>query len=275
LKLGYYPDSFQLAFSGLFRDNAENGMTPPASRSSTGTAHTRVFQNTLWGRVLLAGRTDSLQSHQAANELCGLYWYPIYAFLRRFGYEGQQAKDLTQGFFEYVLEHQLLRKANPDRGRFRSFLIGILKNYIRGEHDKEQALRRGGGAEVISIDEEVAEGRYACEPASALTPEKLLDRRWALEVLEQAMERLQTEYARSDMKDTFGELQPYLTGDGERSFADLGTRLNRTEGAARVLVHRLRVRFRQLIRAVIGDTVSDLEQVELELKHLQAALREN
>ena len=186
----------------------------------------------------------------------------------------QQARDLTQGFFQYLLERDLLGKADPERGRFRSFLIGILKNYVRGVHDKEQALRRGGGADIVSIDEEIAEGLYAHEPSTNLTPEKLFDRRWAIKVLEQAMERLQTEYVRSGAMEVFAQLQPYLTGDGEGGFAELGARLNRTEGAARVLVFRLRERFRQLIRAVIADTVSDLEQVEIELKHLQAALRE-
>ena len=249
-------------------------MIGPTGRSSDGTAKPRVFQHTLWSRVLAAGRVDSPQSRQAIEELCRLYWFPIYAFLRRAGHDRQQARDLVQGFFQYLLERDLLGKADPERGRFRSFLIGIVKNYVRGEHDKEQALRRGGGVDIVSIDEEVAEGRYAHEPSTELSPEKLFDRRWALQVLEQAMERLQAEYARTGMKELFTELQPYLTGDGESSFAELGARLNRSEGAARVLVFRLRERFRQLIRAVIADTVSDLEQVEMELKHLQAALRE-
>jgi len=250
-------------------------MTQPASRSSHGTAQTRAFQHTLWSRVLVAGGIDSPQSRQAIEELCRTYWYPIYAFVRRTEPDRQEARDLTQGFFHYLLERNLLGKADPDRGRFRSFLIGILKNYVRGEHDKDKALRRGGGVDIVSIDEEVAEGRYACEPSTGLTPEKLFDRRWALQVLEQAMERLQAEYARSGMKELFGELQPYLTGDGESSFAELGAKLNKSEGATRVLVHRFRERFRHLIRAVIADTVSDLEQVEIELKHLQAALREH
>jgi RNA polymerase sigma-70 factor (ECF subfamily) len=253
----------------------EQGVTQPPSKSSCGTAQTRAFQHTLWSRVLVAGGIDSPQSRQAIEELCRTYWYPIYAFLRRAGHERQQARDLTQGFFHYLLGRNLLGKADPDRGRFRSFLIGILKNFVHGEHDKDKALRRGGGAEIVSIDEEVAEGRYAHEPSTNLSPEKLFDRRWALQVLEQAMGRLQTEYARSGMKDLLTRLQPYLTGDGEGSFAELGGRLNRSEGAARVLVHRLRERFRHLIRAVISDTVSDLEQVEMELKHLQAALRDD
>jgi len=218
---------------------------------------------------------DSSQSHHAIEELCCLYRYPIYVFIRRSEQDRQRARDLTQGFFQYVLERKLFGKADPERGRFRSFLIGVLKNYLRGEYDKERTLRRGGGVEIVSLDEEVAEGCYAHEPATNLTPEKLMDRRWALVVLEQAMGRLQAEYSRSGMKELFTELQPYLSGAGTGSFAELGTRLNRSEGAARVLVFRHKERFRQLIRAVIADTVSDPEQVEVELKHLQAALREN
>jgi|KBSSwiStaDraftv2_1062776.scaffolds.fasta_scaffold349956_2 RNA polymerase sigma-70 factor (ECF subfamily) len=253
-------------------------MKGPPSKSSQGTqgtARTRAFQHTLWSRVLVAGGIDSPQSRRAVEELCRLYWFPIYAFLRRTGHDRQRARDLVQGFFKYLLERELLGKANPERGRFRSFLIGVLKNYVRGEHEKENALCRGGGTEIVSIDEEVAEGRYAHEPATHLTPEKLFDRRWAVQVLERAMETLQEEYTRSNMKDVFVELQPYLTGDGESSFVELGKRLSKSEGAARVLVFRLRERFRHQIRAVIADTVSDLEQVEEELKHLQAALREN
>ena len=249
------------------------GMKGSQSKSSQGTGRTRAFQHTLWSRVLVAGGIDSPQSRQAIEELCRLYWFPIYAFLRRAGHDRQVARDLVQGFFTYLLERELLGKANPERGRFRSFLIGVLKNYVRGEQEKKNAISRGGGVEVISIDEEVAEGRYAHEPATSLTPEKLFDRRWALQVLEQAMDRLQGEYARSNMKDVFVELQPYLSGDGEYGFAELGARLSKSEGAARVLVHRFRERFRHYIRAVIADTVSDLEQVEIELKHLQAALR--
>ena len=141
--------------------------------------------------------------------------------------------------------------------------------------EKEKAIRRGGDRKFVSIDEENVEGLYIHEPCSELTPEKLFDRRWAMTVLAEAIRRLQEEYERAGMTDLFTAMQPYLTGEGESSFAELGARLQRNEGTARVLVFRFRERFRQLIRAVIADTVSDLEQVENELGHLQETLRES
>ena len=232
------------------------------------------FENTLWSRVFAAARLDSSSCQPALEELCRQYWYPIYAYNRRGGHDRQRARDLTQGFFAYLLEGNVLKRAAPGRGRFRSFLLGTLKNFLLNQHEKEHTIRRGGKVEFVSIDEETAEGIYSHEPSSSLTPEKLFDRRWAMMVLEDAMRRLQVEYERAGMREIFAAAQPYLTGDGESSFADLGTQLKRNEGAARVLVFRFRERFRQLIRSVIADTVSDLEQVEIELAHLQAALRE-
>lgn len=248
-------------------------MAAPTQKTTLGTGEKAAFHNTLWSRVLAAGRLESGSSTQALNELCRLYWYPLYAFLRRTGRDRQRARDLTQGFFEYLLAGDLLRKANPERGRFRSFLLGMLKNYASHEFDKERALRRGGGTEVVSIDEETAEGLYAHEPTTDLTPETLFDRRWALAVLEEAARRLREEHDRAKMSGLFEELQPYLTGDGEGSFKELGARIQRSEGATRVLVFRMRERFRQLIRAVIADTVLDDKRVEEELLHLQSALR--
>lgn len=246
-------------------------LAPPktAPVSGAGTA----FQNTLWSRVFAAGKSDASRSGQALEELCRLYWQPIYAFLRRFGHDRENARDLTQAFFAYVIRGNVLRKADPDRGRFRSFLLGTLKNFAGHEAEKAQTARRGGAVVFVSIDEETAEGVYRHEPASDLTPEKLFDRRWALTVLEEAVRRLRAEYARAAMPEVFDALQPYLSGEDEGAFRELGARLGRTEGAARVMVCRFRERFRQLIRAVIGDTVTDLALVEVELKHLQAALR--
>src|SRR5437868_3988762 len=250
-------------------------MTDKHQSSADASARDAAFQNTLWTQVFAAGKFHSPQSRQALEELCRLYWYPIYAFVRRKGTGRQEARDLTQGFFVYLLEANLVGRADPDRGRFRSFLLGILQNFLRSQKAKDSALKRGGGAKIVSIDEETAEGRYAHEPATVVTPATLFDRRWALTVLEQAIQRLRAEYARAKMGELFETLQPYLTGDGIIGFADLGARIDKSEGAARVLVFRFRTRFRQLIRAVIADTVSDLDQVEQELKHLQAVLREN
>ncbi len=225
--------------------------------------------------MFAAGRLDTPNSRQALECLCRHYWYPIYAFLRRWGIDRQNARDLTQGFFAYLLEESLLQKADPSKGRFRSFLLGSLKKFVSNQHAREQALKRGGRAHFVSIDEQTAEGRYAYEPATDLTPEKLFDRRWALDLIAEAMRRLEAEYQRADLHELFVALQPYLIGDQNGHMAELAAQLNKTEGAARVVVCRLRNRFRKLLRNVIADTVAAPDQVEGELEHLQAVLREN
>ena len=233
--------------------------------SSTGLGNQAAFQNTLWSQVFAAGRADMPHSRQALEELCRLYWFPIYAFLRRWGHDRQEARDLTQGFFAYVLEENILAKADPERGRFRSFLLGILKNYVSNQQNWAKAIKRGGQHKIVSIDEETAEGLYANEPSSDVTPDKIFERRWALAVLEEAMKRLKAEYGHAGMHTLFATLQPWLTGDHQTGFAALGDQLGKSEGAARVIVHRFRDRFRKLIRVVIADTVTDVDQVELEL----------
>lgn len=244
-------------------------------KSSTGSRRDTAFKSTQWSQVFAAGRIDAPNSGQALESLCRQYWYPIYAFLRRWGHDRQNARDLTQGFFAYLLEQSLLRRADPDKGRFRSFLLGSLRMFISNQQARDHALKRGGGIRIVSIDEQSAEGRYAHEPATGLTPERLFDRRWALELIAEALRRLEAEYLRAGLPDLFAALQPYLTGDQSGDFADLAARLKKSEGAARVMVCRLRNHFRKLIREVIAATVSGPEQVEAELKELQAVLREN
>lgn len=242
--------------------------------NSSSSRRDAAFQNTLWSQVFAAGQGDGPGSRQALESLCGLYWFPIYAFLRRWGHGGQDARDLTQGFFAYLLKENLLRKADPDKGRFRSFLLGTLRKFVSNQQAREQAIKRGGGACLVSVDEQTAEGRYAHEPADPeLTPEKLFDRRWALEVIAEAMRRLEAEYRRAGLSAEFVLLQPYLVGEASAGFADLAARMNKTEGTARVVVFRLRNQFRRLVRQVIADTVMDSGQVEGELQALQAALR--
>lgn len=239
----------------------------------TSSGQNSAFLNTAWTEVFAAGRAGAPNSSQALEALCRHYWYPIYAFLRRWGYDRQKARDLTQGFFAYLIEQSLLAKADPHKGRFRSFILGSLKIFVSNQQVRERALKRGGGAQIVSIDEQTAEGRYLYEPVSNITPEKLFDRRWALELLGEAMARLQSEYSRAGLADNFKILQPYLVGEEHNSFAALATQLNKSEGATRVLVCRLRNRFRNLIRNMIADTVLTPEQVDQEFQDLLAALR--
>jgi len=247
-------------------------LPPSETRSSR---HDAVFQSTLWTQVRVAGRLDAPNAMQALEALCSVYWEPVYMFLKRCGHECHSAKDLTQGFFAYLLAENLLQKANPERGRFRSFLLGCLKIFVSNEQAKARALKRGGGACFVSIEAEATDGSHANELATNLTPERLFDRKWALAVINEAMERLATEHRRAGMSEQFAVLQPYLTGDAEDHLSDLARRLGKSAEATRVLVFRLRNRFRRLVRAVIGDTVSDVDQVEGELGQLEAALRDD
>jgi len=246
-------------------------MTPLRQATSDGSRPGAAFQSTLWSQVRAAGRPDAPEARPALEALCRMYWPPIYAFLRRCGQRHENAEDLTQGFFAYLLEGRLLQKAEPDRGRFRSFLLGTLKYFVSNHQAREQALKRGGGTSLISIDLAVADG---LEPAANVSPERLFDRNWSQVVLQESLRRLAAEYHRGGLADQFDVLQPFLTGDAEGSLADLAARLGKSNGAIRILVFRLRNRFRRLIRAVIADTITDLDQVESELRHLEEALRD-
>jgi RNA polymerase sigma-70 factor (ECF subfamily) len=248
-------------------------VTPPLGSASS--RHDAAFQSTLWSQVRVAGRGDGTAATQALEKLCRVYWPPIYAFLLRSGHERQNAKDLTQDFFAYLLEEELLRKADPERGRFRSFLLGSLKFFISNQQARERALKRGGGVRFVPLDMQTEDGFLPHEPVTHLTPERLFDRRWALSVLAEAMDRLAAEYRRGGLAGQFELLQPHLTGEAVEHLPALAARLGKSDGAVRVLVCRLRNRFRRLIRAVIADTVTDINQVEHELRHLEEALRDD
>jgi RNA polymerase sigma-70 factor (ECF subfamily) len=204
--------------------------------------------------------------------LCETYWYPLYAFLRSRHYGAEEAQDLTQAFFAHLLEKQAIRQADPSRGRFRSFLLVSLKNFAANERDRAIAAKRGGGVAILSL--ETAEGRFQMEPPSDETPDRVFDRRWALALLDRVMSRLKVEMSRGVRPSQFDRLKPYLTGDQPQlSYAEAAIDLNTSEGAIKVTVHRLRRRFRDLVRDEIAHTVSSPEEIEDELRHLWASVR--
>jgi DNA-directed RNA polymerase specialized sigma24 family protein len=244
------------------------------SRTPTSSALGIRFEQTLWSEVLAAGKLDQPDSARALERLCQVYWYPIYAYLRRRGFDRHAAKDLTQGFFLYLVKKNLVQAADPEKGRFRSFLLGSLKNFVSNEEGRERALKRGGDKQLISLDEELAEGRYIHEPKDDRSPEKLFDRRWALTVLDEAGRRLEKEFKEADAEREFAELKSFLNSDRGLAYAELSARLNRSEVALRSTVSRMRRRFRELLAEVIRETVSDPAQVEAEMNHLKEALRE-
>ncbi len=258
-------------------DNADAWLsTTTSSRagSNAGEAPRRpAFVTTHWSVVLSAGRNDTTHAHAALSRLCETYWYPLYAYVRQRGYSPEDAQDLTQEFFARLLEKGMLAHADPERGRFRSFLLASLNHFLAHEWRKAHALKRGGAAAVVSLDLAAAEQCYSLEPADPGTPDKAFEKRWALATLQAVLDRLDDEYRQEGRQELFAALQPTLAGSGEaRPYAELAARLGMTEGAVKVAVHRLRKRYRELLRAEIANTVSRPDEVEEELRHLLAAL---
>jgi len=229
------------------------------------TAH---FDTTQWSQVVLARQSDDAEARRALESLCDAYWYPLYAYARRQGLDAEAARDRTQGFFAHLLETDLLRVADPARGRFRSFLLTSFKNFMSHEREKATALKRGGGAVTISLDADDAESRFGLEPVESLTPDVLYERRWALTLMERAMRALEEEADRGS-PERFKRLKSYLTGsEAQLPYKDAAIELGMSTAAVRVAVHRLRGRYGELLRAEIADTVADPTEVDEELKHL-------
>ncbi len=230
------------------------------------------FRTTSWSLVVTAGRESTTSADAALAELCELYWYPVYAFVRRRGYSQDDASDLTQEFFSRLLEKQYLKDANPARGRFRSFLLGALRNFLANEWNREQCQKRGGGIGIIALDKAMAEGRYSLEPSNPETPESLFQRRWATEVLDRVMESFRESYRQEGRLNEFERLAPCLTGTAGVSYADLARQWNTTEGAVKVAVHRFRKHYRQVLRQNIAATVASEAEVDDEIRFLLSAL---
>jgi DNA-directed RNA polymerase specialized sigma24 family protein len=226
--------------------------------------------------LIQAARADSGPlAHEALSTLCNAYWYPIYAYVRRLGHAQEEAEDLTQGFFTRVLEKHYLRDFDHGRGRFRSFLLAALKHFIANERDAARAVKRGGGRLPLPLDEVLhAERRYRLEPRSDLTPDRVYERQWALTVLARVRDQLHDEACRHGKDAQFERLKGLLVGDDlDVGYRTLAGELNTTQGALKVAVHRLRQRFRELLREEIGHTVADPDDIGGELRELFAAIR--
>jgi RNA polymerase sigma factor (sigma-70 family) len=234
----------------------------------------RGFVTTRWSLVVAAGaRTEA--SEQALSTLCQTYWYALYAYVRRCGYDIELAEDLVQGFFLRLLDREILQRAQPERGRFRSFLLASLKHFMINEYERARAAKRGGGAAPLTLDITAAEGRYALEPRDTLDPERLFERRWAQTLLRQAQVRLRTACVRSGKARLYEQLEPFISGEDENvPYRQVAAALDTTEGAARVAVHRLRRKFRDLLREEVAHTVDDESQVDEELRFLLQTLAE-
>jgi RNA polymerase sigma factor (sigma-70 family) len=248
--------------------SAEN----PTSQTGAGRG---VFATTHWTAVLAAGRGSSPQADVALEELCRAYWYPLYAYVRRQGHSREDAEDLTQGFFARLLEKNYLEGVDSDKGKFRSFLLMAVKRFMANEWDRANRQKRGGGALLLSLDWQDAEQRYLFNPVDNLSPDKLYDRAWAVIVLEQVITRLRDESAAEGKARHYEQLKGYLlVGKSDIPYAQAAAALELNEGAVRVAVHRLRHRYRELLRAEIAQTLSDPAQVNEEMQALFSALVE-
>ena len=238
-------------------------------------AATAQFLTTHWSVVLAAREPDAPQATAALEKLCRAYWYPLYAYVRRKGYDAHDAQDLTQEFFARLLARNYLNVADRNKGKFRSFLLGSLEHFLAREWTKAHAQKRGGGQTVFSLDEVDAENRYLLEPACELTADRIFDRRWATTLLNQAMARLREECMANHKADLFTKVEGLLSGEkGEASYSEIAVALNMSEGAIKVAVHRLRQRYGELVRDEIAQTVNNPEEVDEELRYLFAVLRE-
>lgn len=223
--------------------------------------------------VLAAGRDDSPDSKQALANLCETYWYPLYAYVRRRGYHSDEAQDLTQEFFAQLLEKHSLRAAERRRGKFRSFLLSSLNHFLANQWRRAGARKRGGRRTPIPLDFRSGESRYSQEPSHEVTAEKIFQRRWALTLLEQALSKLREEFAGRGKLELFEHLKAFLGGDSRTvPYHQIAARLEMTEGAVKVAIHRLRRRCREILREEIAHTVAEPEDVEDELRELFTAV---
>jgi len=229
------------------------------------------FVTTHWSLVLRAGQAEADAVGEALQELCQTYWYPLYCFIRRQGRTPHEAEDLTQGFFARLLEHNFVADARQERGKFRSFLLLALKRFLANEWDRQHAQKRGGFQPVVAIDQALAEARLDAELRQDLTPEILFDRQWAVLLLERTMAQLREEYIATGRAKLFEHLSACLTQEESAgSYAEIARELRLTEASVKQAAYRLRARYREILRAEIGKTVSSPREIEEELRFLFA-----
>jgi RNA polymerase sigma-70 factor (ECF subfamily) len=224
---------------------------------------------TRWSQVIAAGQQDTTHVQPALESLCRTYWGPLYAYVRRRGFSVEDAQDLTQAFFERLLERRWLGAADREKGRFRTFLLTAMERFLSHEQERARALKRGGGQPLVPIQLDEAETRYGVDPQDTRTPEQAFEHRWALALLDQVLSRLEGEFQARGQAELFAGLKPCLVGGrAEQPYAELAVKLGMGEAAVKVAVHRLRQRYRELLRAEIAETVASAAEVDAEMRHL-------
>jgi len=237
--------------------------------SESSVSHPQSFRTTHWSLVVTAMGTESSGSADAMDHLCRLYWYPVFHFIRRSGHKQHDAQDLTQAFFAQFLEKNWLRRVNPSRGKFRSFLLMILKRFLAGEWKRAGAQKRAGNLRWLSLSVQTAESRYSIEAGDTTTPEQSFEKQWAITILETVLQTLKSQYLADHHESLFEALKPCLMGSREsQPYAKIATEFGMSESAIKVSVHRLRQKFRERLREEIAQTVTSPSEVDEELKHL-------
>jgi RNA polymerase sigma-70 factor (ECF subfamily) len=257
----------------LFADSGEDEESMPANQPVSDSSGGGRFATTRWSLVRAAGGPDSPEARGALAALCTVYWYPVYVYVRRQGHDADQAEELTQEFFTKLLEKDFLQAVDEKKGKFRAFLMACVRHFLANERDRPRAKKRGGGRAFLSLDFPSAESRYRHEPSHLLTAERLYERQWALTLLDQVLLRLQEEWRRTGRGELFEVLKVCLTAAGrsgshERLARDCGL----TVGAVKVAVHRLRRRYREMLREEIGRLVEDPADIDAEIRDLFTAL---
>ena len=251
--------------AGLKRLTSERSSQPSSTPCD-------IFATTHWTVVLAAGKRHTPQSDHALEELCKTYWFPLYAYVRRRGHTKEDAEDSVQAFFTRFLAKNYLAGLSAERGSFRAFLLASLKNFLANEWKKSQRVKRGGGEVTLSLDWETADTKFQVASAAEPTPDQAFDREWALALLAKVIEQLQAECVAEGKGKLFTQLKIFLmAGKGESAHADVANALGMEEGAVRVAVHRLRKRYRQLLRDEIANTLSDPAMVDEEMRVLFGA----
>ena len=250
-------------------------MTPaPVAKSPSNAKLSPRFVTTRWSLVLQARDKGDPDGVAALADLCRAYWFPLYAFIRKRSRDGHEAQDLTQSFFARLLEKDFLDDVQPERGRFRAFLLAAVRHFVANEWDKQRAAKRGGGRwqqslDAAAFDWESGESRYLTDPSHDLTAERLFERQWALALLERVLNRLRDEHQAAGKLGQFETLQPFLSlARDSANYDEAAQQLDTTEAAARVAAHRLRKRYRQLLRDEIAHTVATSDEIDDEIRHL-------
>jgi RNA polymerase sigma-70 factor (ECF subfamily) len=232
------------------------------------------FTTTHWSVVLTAGDSQSPQAETALDDLCRSSWYPLYAYVRRRGHDAEAAKELTQEFFALLLGKRLLAGVDPTKGKFRSWLLGVMNHFLAHEWAKVRAQKRGGGQRAFSLDDAVADERYRLEPVDESTPEKIFDRRWAFTVLDQAAARLRGEHEAAGKGDLYLRLKGFVSAESPpSSYEEASRHLGLSQSAVKSAIHRLRQRYQELIRDEIAQTVASATEVDEEIRFLLAVIR--